>query len=331
MKSLDQFAQIFQEYLSENLFHEKPSELYEPANYILNLGGKRLRPLLTLMGCACFSEKKAKMNAALPAAMAVEVFHNFTLVHDDIMDAAPLRRGKPTVHHHYGLNTGILSGDVMMILAYDFLSKTKPEKLHSSLLRSFNRMAIEVCEGQQMDMNFENCDNVSLDEYLKMIELKTAVLLACALEMGARIGGATPADAKHLAEFGRHTGIAFQIQDDILDTFGDPEKFGKKVGGDIIQNKKTFLVLKSLEIAPPPVSDELKSLLRSKTASETEENAKIERVRQIFRQLDTPKIAENAMQAHLDEAFAHLDAAQISEENRTYMKSFAQWLITRAH
>ena len=157
------------------------------------------------------------------------------------MDAAPLRRGKPTVHHHYGLNTGILSGDVMMILAYDFLSKTKPQKLHTTLFQSFNRMAIEVCEGQQLDMNFEICDNVSLNEYLKMIELKTAVLLACALEMGARIGGATPADATHLAEFGRHTGIAFQIQDDILDTFGDPEKFGKKVGGDIIQNKKTFL------------------------------------------------------------------------------------------
>jgi geranylgeranyl diphosphate synthase, type II len=324
MQSLTDYQSVFQKYLVENNFSDTPQELYEPVNYILSIGGKRLRPLLALMGCELFSTDISK---AFPIAMAVEVFHNFTLLHDDIMDDAPLRRGKPTVHVKYNINTGILSGDVMLILAYDFLQNTEgsPE-MTQQLWKIFNKMAKEVCEGQQMDMNFERRNDVTISAYIRMIELKTSVLIAAAFEMGAIAGGASSDAAKPLYEFGRNVGIAFQIQDDILDTFGDPEKFGKKVGGDIVQNKKTLLVLKTFELANAAQSLELEALMATPTVDET---AKITAVRQIFEAVKVRENVEKEMDKYVNLAFEALDNAAISEEKKDYLKAWANDLMMR--
>ncbi len=319
MRSLSEYQNIFQSYLSQHAFNQEPQELYEPVNYILSLGGKRLRPLLALMGYELFDEDISK---ALPIAAAVEIFHNFTLLHDDIMDQAPLRRGKPTVHAKYGTNTGILSGDVMVIFAYEFLNKIP----HPKLLSIFNKMAIEVCEGQQYDMNFETRNDVTISEYIRMIELKTSVLIAAAFQMGALTGGATEEVAQHLYEFGRNVGIAFQIQDDILDTFGDPEKFGKKVGGDIVQNKKTYLVLKSYELGNLEQTDALHQLMNTPT---TDETAKITAVKNIYNQLKIRELAEKAMDEYLNIAFKNIDDTPLSIEKKNYLKTWANELMMR--
>lgn len=325
MRSLNEYQDIFQKYLNQNTFDQTPQELYEPINYILSLGGKRLRPLLALMGCELFDEQCDK---ALPIAMAVEVFHNFTLLHDDIMDAAPLRRGKPTVHTRYGINTGILSGDVMLIYAYDYLSQISSPSVSLKLHRIFNKMAIEVCEGQQFDMNFETRDDVTIDEYIRMIELKTSVLIAAAFQTGALVGGATDEEAEHLYEFGRNVGIAFQIQDDILDTFGDPLKFGKKVGGDIVQNKKTLLVLKSYESTNIKQVNRLRELMNSPT---TDESAKINEVKEIFSDLKIREQAEKMMNDYLQIAFKHIENTPLSMERKIYLKNWANDLMMREH
>ena len=325
MRSLNQYQSFFQNYLSENAFMQSPSELYEPVNYILSLGGKRLRPLLALMGCELFD---AAIEKALPIAMSVEVFHNFTLLHDDIMDSAPLRRGKPTVHMQYNVNTGILSGDVMLIYAYDFLMKVENQNIASKLIKIFNKMAIEVCEGQQYDMNFETRNDVTINEYLKMIELKTAVLLAAAFQMGALVGGASEAEAQHLYEFGRNVGMAFQIQDDILDTYGDPEKFGKKVGGDIVQNKKTYLVLKTYQLANSSQQADLQQLMNTITADEVQ---KIEAVKSIFNDLNIREEAEKTMTNYLNIAFQHIDDTPLSIERKNYLKTWANELMMRSN
>jgi geranylgeranyl diphosphate synthase, type II len=324
MQSLAAYQSVFQKYLTENNFSYQPQELYDPVNYILGIGGKRLRPLLALMGCELFS---TNINRALPVAMAVEVFHNFTLLHDDIMDDAPLRRGKPTVHVKYNISTGILSGDVMLILAYEFLKNTEgsPAMTHK-LWTIFNKMAKEVCEGQQMDMNFENRNDVTLTEYIRMIELKTSVLIAAAFEMGALAGGASLKQALPLYEFGRNVGLAFQIQDDILDTFGDPDTFGKKVGGDIIQNKKTFLVLKTFELANATQSADLKQLMVTPTKDET---AKIAAVRAIFQTVNVREYAEKTMDDYLKAAFDALDNSSISIAKKEYLKAWANELNMR--
>ena len=246
MRSLSQLQELFQKYISDNQFSDTPTELYDPVNYILSLGGKRLRPILLLMAYNLF---KTDVEKALPAAFSVEVFHNFSLMHDDIMDKAPLRRGKPAVHIKYNESTGILSGDVMLIYAFKYLMKLEDQNSLLEIIKLFNQIAIDVCEGQQFDMNFENRTEVTIDEYINMIGLKTAALLAGAMKMGALIAGASDKDAQLLYDFGKNVGIAFQLQDDILDTFGDPEKFGKKVGGDIAQNKKTYLALRAMELA----------------------------------------------------------------------------------
>jgi geranylgeranyl diphosphate synthase, type II len=319
MRSLSEYHNIFQSYLSQHAFNQEPQELYEPVNYILSLGGKRLRPLLALMGYELFDEEVSK---ALPIAAAVEIFHNFTLLHDDIMDAAPLRRGKPTVHAKYGTNTGILSGDVMVIIAYEFLNKIP----HPKLLSIFNKMAIEVCEGQQYDMNFETRNDVTIPEYIRMIELKTSVLIAAAFQMGALVGGATEDVAQHLYEFGRNVGIAFQIQDDILDTFGDPEKFGKKVGGDIVQNKKTYLVLKSYELGNTEQIDALHQLMNTPT---TDETAKITAVKNIYNQLKIRELAEKVMDEYLNIAFKNIDDTPLSMDKKNYLKAWANELMMR--
>lgn len=296
MKDFSHLQALFHNYLVQNTFQQEPSELYEPVNYILQLGGKRMRPALALMGYQVFD---TQIERALPVAYAVEIFHNFSLVHDDIMDQAPLRRGQPTVHHRYDLNTGILSGDVMLIYAYQFLLKTEPATVHTTLLETFNRVAIEVCEGQQMDMNFERRNDVTMPEYLTMIEFKTAALLGGALALGALAAGAPAEQARLLESFGRNAGIAFQLQDDLLDAFGDPTKVGKKTGGDIVQNKKTCLILKALEIAE---SDTRQALLQLMTPPQPDEQTKIAGVLNILQNLGVPALIEKMKINYLQKA-----------------------------
>jgi geranylgeranyl diphosphate synthase, type II len=334
MRPISEYQFLFNEYLAKHAFLQQPTELYEPVNYILSIGGKRLRPLLALMGCDLFSDD---VNKAFSVAMAVEVFHNFSLLHDDIMDAAPLRRGQPTVHTKYSVNTGILSGDVMLIWAYRFLMDTdgtsrdnreRGAENQVQLMHIFNKMATEVCEGQQMDMNFETRDDVTIPEYIQMIEFKTSVLIAAAFQMGALIGGSTEGDAVHLYEFGRNIGIAFQIQDDILDSFGDPLKFGKKVGGDIAQNKKTLLVLKAFELANKAQSIDLQRLMATTPADEA---AKIAAVKALFEATGSRRFAELEMEKYVKIAFEHLEATPLSIEKKKYMRDFANDLMMREH
>ena len=320
--SLQDIQKLYLSYAKENPFQQEPSELYEPINYILNVGGKRLRPALVLMSCNLFQDNIEK---ALPPAHAVEVFHNFTLVHDDIMDEAPLRRGQPTIHTKYDTNVAILSGDVMLIYAYEYLLQV-PANVVSKVIKAFNRFAIAVCEGQQFDVNFETRNDVSIPEYIRMIELKTAALIAGALEIGAYVGGASDENAFHIAEFGRNVGIAFQLQDDILDTFGDPEKFGKKVGGDIAQNKKTYLVLKSLELADETTRAELEHLLSTKPA---DEKAKIKAVTGVFNSLDVRKHATAEKSKYLDNAYHHLNSIEVDDDKKNVLKAFAKILVDR--
>ena len=296
MLELKKFQEIFLAYLDQHPFSKDPIHLYDPIDYILSLGGKRLRPSMVLMGCALFSDDISK---ALPAAMGVEVFHNFSLVHDDIMDEAPLRRGNPTVHTKYDLNTAILSGDAMLIKSYEYLLKIQQVALVPEMIETFNQTALEVCEGQQYDMDFETRMEVTIPEYLRMIELKTAVLFACSIKMGARIGGASEKDAQLLYDFGRLSGIAFQLQDDILDTFGDPEKFGKKVGGDIAQNKKTYLVLKALELGNQEQINRLRNLMQT---TPEDEAAKIEAVKALFEELNVREAAEAVMNDYREQS-----------------------------
>ncbi|MCB0625902.1 MAG: polyprenyl synthetase family protein [Saprospiraceae bacterium] len=323
MHAFQRFQQQFTTYLERHPFAGQPPALYEPVNYILSLGGKRLRPAVVLMACHLFHEEE---EAALPAALAVEVFHNFTLVHDDIMDEAPLRRGQATVHQRYGLNAGILSGDVMLILAYEGLLQAYEAGQAADLLRVFNRVAREVCEGQQYDMSFESREDVSIPEYLRMIELKTAVLFGGALEMGAIVGRGGAENARQLYEFGRNAGIAFQLQDDILDTFGDPEKFGKKVGGDIVQNKKTYLVLKALEDGSDLQRDRLRHLL---SIQPSDERAKVEEVRALFETLHIREKAEQVKADFRQKAHRHLEAVKAPSARKAVLQELADYLLGR--
>lgn len=323
MQDFTDLQQIFDQYINKNYFRQEPVGLYEPVNYMLQLGGKRLRPALVLMGCQLFD---THIEPALPAAYAVEIFHNFSLVHDDIMDAAPLRRGKPTVHHQFGTNAGILSGDVMLIYAYEYLLKVNKPELIKDLVPIFNRFAIEVCEGQQLDMNFEKQADVTIPEYLRMIELKTAALIGGALELGALIGGASQENTRHLAAFGRNAGIAFQLQDDLLDTFGDPAKVGKKPGGDIIQNKKTYLIIKALALADDIIK---KELLAWMTPASSDESLKIERVTTILQALNIPALAEAVKADYLQKAHTHLEKVNGSAEVKAALLDFADKLANR--
>ncbi|MFN0213058.1 MAG: polyprenyl synthetase family protein [Saprospiraceae bacterium] len=325
MRALPKLLGLLDSYSKKNGFPATPSELYEPCNYLLALGGKRLRPALVLMGHELFRDD---VETALPAAWAVELFHNFSLMHDDIMDAAPLRRGKPTVHQKWNTTTAILSGDVMLIYAYRFLALCRDADTTIKLLEVFNRVATEVCEGQQMDVNFETRPEVSISEYLRMIDLKTAVLLGAALKMGAITAKASPVDAEHLYEFGRLAGIAFQIQDDLLDTYGDPLKFGKQVGGDILQNKKTLLVLKALDIAPEPDRRALRDWMCSEAKDSLE---KIDAVRAIFDRNGIPTLISIEKNRFQDQAFQHLEAVQVQEERKIILKKTVENLLEREH
>ena len=323
MRTVAELQHLYEAYLADNRFLQLPRELYEPVNYILELGGKRLRPVLTLMGYELFRNDVEK---ALPVSHAVEIFHNFSLVHDDIMDEAPLRRGHPTVHSRYNVSTAILSGDVMLIYVYEYLLRMEDKSRLPDLVKVFNRVAIEVCEGQQFDMNFERRTDVLIEEYIDMIGRKTAALISGSLELGAIAAGAPKKDVQLLAAFGRHIGIAFQLQDDILDTFGDPQKFGKKIGGDIIQNKKTFLILKAVEVADP---DTRKTLIRYMTTPTTNETQKVEEVTAILRRLNIPELAEAEKRRHQQLAFDHFFAVRIPEANRKPLLQLTEKLIGR--
>jgi geranylgeranyl diphosphate synthase type II len=259
---------------------------------------------------------------AFHAAMAIELFHNFTLVHDDIMDKAPLRRGMPTVHEKYGSSTALLAGDVMLVVAYEYLNKIKSPFLHH-ILHIFNRTAMEVCEGQQLDMDFEKREQVTLEEYLKMIELKTSVLLASSLQIGAIIGGAGESNQRHLYQFGRNLGLAFQVQDDYLDAFGDPAKFGKQVGGDIITNKKTFLLIKAMELATGSQRGQLFDLIRSNPAD------KVSQMLAIFKSCGVDDWANELKQAYLQTAFRHLDEIAVISARKEPLSELATFLVQR--
>lgn len=317
------FRQAFEDYMNEHAFTAAPRELYQPINYIMNLGGKRMRPIMLLMGYSLF---KDDFKQALPAAYAVEIFHNFSLVHDDMMDEAPVRRGQPTVHEKWNMSTGILSGDAMLVQAYEYLLELEDKSNLAAIIKTFNRFAIEVCEGQQYDMNFEQRNDVTIEEYLKMIELKTSVLLAGAMKIGALIAKADTQSVKHIYEFGRNVGLAFQIQDDYLDTFGDPAKFGKKVGGDIAQNKKTYLILKALEVANPEQRQQLEDLMNCKPK---DEQAKIQTVMQLLENLNIPELTAQKKLAYQKTAYQHLEAIEVENARKQPIRAIAEYLLER--
>ena len=323
MYSVAQLKDTFLDYLQQNTFSKVPQKLFEPVDYIMQLGGKRLRPILVLMAYNLYKEE---IEAALPIAQAVEIFHNFSLVHDDIMDEAPLRRGKPTVHYKYDTNTGILSGDVMLIYAYHYLLKVEQKEVIPEIVKTFTEVAEAVCIGQQYDMDFETSNEVTIPAYLMMIEHKTALLLVGALKMGAILANASQEDIFHLGEFGRNIGIAFQLQDDILDTFGDPEKFGKRVGGDILQNKKTFLVLKTLEIAEEIDKKQLEKLMSS---SPVDEEKKIMDVKAIFQKNKIQVLADKIKDEYQDKAMNHLKKVCVVDVKKNELRALAAVLLDR--
>ncbi|MDR6966731.1 geranylgeranyl diphosphate synthase type II [Flavobacterium arsenatis] len=322
MHSIYQYQEFISTYLEEQTIIKEPKNLYEPIDYILALGGKRIRPILTLMTAEIFGTDYKK---ALPAALAVEVFHNFSLVHDDIMDDAPLRRGKETVHEKWNLNTGILSGDAMLILAYQYFEKYEP-KVFRDLAKLFSKTAIEVCEGQQWDVDFENREDVTIPEYLKMIQYKTAVLVAAAMKMGAIIAETSEENCNLIYDFGLNLGLAFQLQDDYLDAFGDPETFGKQVGGDIIENKKTYLYLKAQEFANADQAEELKHLFSIHPEDNTE---KINSVKEIFNATGASEVTKQAIQEFTLKAFETLQKINIDNEKKDILKSFGENLMGR--
>jgi geranylgeranyl diphosphate synthase type II len=321
MQSFELLSQKFALHFDKRHFPVEPATLYDPNEYFLKLGGKRIRPVLCLMGNELFDDVKED---AWHVGTAIELFHNFTLIHDDIMDKAPLRRGMETVHTKYGENTALLAGDVMLVTAYEELNKISIEYLQS-ILRLFNRTAKEVCEGQQMDMDFEKIDNVSFDAYLKMIELKTSVALAASLQTGAILGGAGERNQHLLYEFGKKLGIAFQVQDDYLDAFGNPEKFGKQVGGDILSNKKTFLLLHALETVTGVQQKELKDLLDSNAPD------KVDKVLQIFHDCKVDEWALQLKNKYLDEAFTHLEDIAVLSKRKEPLRELALFLVKREH
>lgn len=322
MTQTHEILQIVNQELSATQWHAEPASLYDPIAYTMSMGGKHLRSALTLMGCNVFSED---LTPAIKPALGLEIFHNFTLLHDDIMDKAATRRGKPTVHIQWNENAAILSGDAMLIKAYQYIAQC-PANVLPEVLSLFSQTAIEVCEGQQYDMNFETQTSVTEAEYLRMIELKTAVLLAASLKIGALIGGATPAQASSLYQFGIHIGIAFQLQDDYLDVYGDPAVFGKKIGGDISCNKKTFLLIRALANADATQKIQLQDWIKANPADTTE---KIANVSQLYTNIGVHKECQSLMQSELDKAFVHLTQSCTSREKTSHLRNLASELMQR--
>ena len=319
MQSFEQLSSQFGSFFNQAHFPAQPESLYRPAEYFLGLGGKRVRPVCCLMGNELFDEI---LHDTWQVATAIELFHNFTLIHDDIMDKAPLRRGLETVHIKYGEPTALLAGDVMLVVAYDYLNKVKSPHYHR-LVSLFNTTAKEVCEGQQLDMDFEKQDSVSLDAYLHMIELKTSVLLAASLKLGAVLGGAGEGNLHHIYEFGRNLGIAFQIQDDYLDCFGDPSKFGKQVGGDILSNKKTFLLIRALETAREKDQQALQALLQSNPPD------KVQQMLRIYKNTGVDQWAVQLKNQYMEKAVQHLDDIAVLSKRKEPLRQLAHFLVQR--
>lgn len=320
MQDISKLSAFLENEISTFEFPARPANLYDPLRYFLTLGGKRMRPILTMLGAELFDVPGKK---AVNAAIAVEIFHNFSLIHDDIMDEAPLRRKQQTVHNKWNTNIAILSGDVLLVKAYQEICKQEAQVL-PRLLEIFNRTAVEVCEGQQLDMDFETRNNVSIAEYIEMIRLKTSVLLGCALEMGAVVAEAKKEDQELIYTFGEHIGVAFQIQDDILDLYADPEKFGKQVGGDVLANKKTLLLLKAYELATPAEIEELNQL-----KSETNQTLKIDSTRNLFDKLGIREAARAMMDEYYVIALNALKQISVAESNKKPLKDLANMLLHR--
>ncbi len=320
MQSFSGLVEQFESRFTHTLpFPSQPANLYEPCRYLLGLGGKRIRPVLCVMAAELFD---APTDDAWHAAAAIELFHNFTLIHDDIMDKAPLRRGQPTLHHKYGLTAGILCGDVMCIYAYEQLAQVK--RSLPQIMQLFNKTAIEVCEGQQMDMDFETRSDVSIEEYITMITLKTSVLLACSLKIGALTGGALGDNARRLYEFGRNMGIAFQLQDDYLDAFADAAKLGKQNGGDIRANKKTYLLLKAQENANAAQREQINNLLAQDASDE-----KVRQMLELYRATGADAACRQAVAGYSDLAFTHLNEVAIPSSRKQPLLELAQYLLVR--
>ena len=318
--SLEVFLKAIQTEIASTKYGESPAELYEPIEYLMSLGGKKMRPLLTVMSTNIFSDDWQK---AIKPALGVEVFHNFTLMHDDIMDAAPLRRGKPTVHEKWNENIAILSGDVMLVCAYELMTAVD-DKIFKHVIRRFNRTAAEVCEGQQWDMNFATRNDVTEEEYINMIRLKTSVLLGFSLELGGLIAETDEESTQLLYEIGTNIGIGFQLKDDILDVYGDPEKFGKQVGGDIIENKKTWLLLKALEIG-----DANEALRFWIDAKDFDKEKKVKAVTEIYNSLNIRQLAESKMNEYFNKGLDGLENLNASADRKQPLIELTKQLIKR--
>jgi len=322
MQTTDQLLALFTSHIETHPITRRPTTLYDPIHYFIGIGGKRIRPLLVLMSAELFG---AAASDGLAAAYAIEYFHNFSLMHDDIMDNAPLRRGKATLHEKYNLNTAILSGDATLVLAYQELLKY-PTQQAISLITVFNEIALGVCEGQQYDMDFENSSNVAVEDYLEMIKLKTAILLGAAMQMGAIIAAADEENQEHAYQFGLKTGLAFQLQDDLLDTFASSEQSGKQQGGDIIANKKTYLLLQTLQNA----NEEDKSvLLQWISKKEFNVAEKVNLFTQLYSKYGADTAAKKLIKAYTDEAFEHLNAIPITADNKQVLITLANQLLVR--
>lgn len=300
----------------------QPAQLYDPIRYFSAIGGKRIRPVLTLLAAEMFGLPRQE---SLPAALAIETFHNFTLLHDDLMDNAPLRRGQPSVHEKWSPSIAILSGDAMLITAYQQLAQVNPRYL-PEVLSIFNQVAIEVCEGQQLDLDFEDQEKVDIPQYLEMIRLKTAVLLGAALKIGAVLAGASEKDATALEAFGINIGIAFQLQDDYLDVYGETETFGKEIGGDILAGKKTYLWLKAMELAPADLQEQLKYW----NNKSDEPVRKVETITEIYNTLSIPQHSMEVMRFHAQQAEKHLDSIDLPEVKKSTLKHLAEKLMNRS-
>ena len=319
MQSFEQLANQFIEQFNVRHFPHQPATLYDPCEYFLGLGGKRIRPVMCLLGNQLFD---SIVDDAYHVATAIELFHNFTLIHDDIMDKAPLRRGMPTVHTKYDESTALLGGDVMLIQAYEYLNKIKSVYIHK-ILALFNTTAKQVCEGQQLDMDFEKLPSVELVDYIHMIGLKTSVLLAASLKMGAILGGAGAGNADHLYNFGLNLGIAFQLQDDYLDAFGDPEKFGKQVGGDILANKKTFLLIHALDVASATQKETLHQLINGN------EPGKVQQVLAIYKACGVDEWARSLQEKYVATAIQHLEDTAVLSARKKPLEQLASFLVQR--
>lgn len=322
MQSIKAYQDIVNDGLARFQFPTEPNDLYEPIRYLLGIGGKRIRPVLTLLTAEMFGGKLA---SALPSALAIEVFHNFSLMHDDIMDKAPLRRGRDTVHEKWGANTAILSGDFMLIHSYTLLADNPPA-LTPTLLKTFNKTAAEVCIGQQLDMDYEKTTKVSIDNYIDMIRLKTAVLIGTSLQMGAMVANANSKQVELIYQYGVNLGIAFQLQDDFLDVYGDPHKFGKQPGGDILENKKTYLLIKALELASADQHREIISWLQK---SEYEPIKKIETILSIYNNLKIGDHIKHEIQKYTQQAYRALDEIALETEKKEPLRKLGKELLDR--